>query len=103
MAALLSTTPRSGKADFIADSSFSLGPVRAQHTKAVDWVPGADKEATMEREMGGDVSIANGRRGPWVVPMVQGRADPWWSDGIPPGRKSARVPRCTGPESAECG
>ena len=72
----------------------------AQHTKAVDWVPGADEEAAMEREVGDDLSIVNGREGPMVVTMVaRPLEDPWWSDGIPPGRKSAKVHWPGGAES----
>ena len=67
----------------------------AQHTKAVDWVPGADEEAVMEREVGDDLSIANGREGPMVVTMVsRPLEDPRWSDGNPPG---SRVSEYTDP------
>ena len=64
----------------------------AQHTKKVYWVPEMYEEATMEREVGDGLSIVNGREGPWVVTKVsRPLEDPWWSGGIPPGRKSAKV------------
>ena len=52
-------------------------------------VPGADDEAAMEREVGGDVPIADGRGGSGVVTRFKAVADPEWSDGNPPGRKNA--------------
>ena len=68
----------------------------AQHTKRVGWVPETCEEAAMEREVGGGLSIANGREGPWVVTKVsRPLEDPWWSDGNPPLR---RVPGSTRPE-----
>ena len=55
----------------------------------------------MEREVGGEVSIVNGREGPWVVTKVsRPLEDPWWSDGNPPLR---RVPGSTRPERRMAG
>ena len=73
----------------------------AQHTKKVDWVPETYEEATMEREVGDELSIVNGREGPWVVTKVSRLLeDPWWSDGNPP---LWRVPGSTRPERRMAG
>jgi hypothetical protein len=42
----------------------------AQNTKAVNWVPEAYEEATMEREVCDDVSIVEWPEGPMVVTLV---------------------------------
>ena len=49
--------------------------------------PGADEEATREREVSDDVPIVNGRSDPEWSRWLQGRADTEWSGGNPPGRR----------------